>query len=161
MKNFAFLSLLIAVGLSTAFISKPKLLQEGTIVKVKVNENLDSRVSKVGDMVNLEVAEDVVIDNYTAIKKGSPVSGRVTEAVPAKWGGQKGKIDFEIDYVKTVTGRNVKLRSNSANDGKSRMAGVIAAAAIINPLLLVIKGKDITVPKEQVFSTYVDKDYEL
>jgi len=161
MKNLAFVSLLITGLITTAFVAKPRLLQEGTIVTLKVNENLDSRVSKVGDMISLEVTEDVMIDSYVAIKAGSTASGRITVAVPAKWAGQKGQLDFEIDYVKTVSGRNVKLRANSSTAGKSKMPGVIAAAAIINPLFLVIKGKDVTVAKGQVFSTYVDKDYEI
>ena len=161
MKNLAFVSLLIVGAFTSAFVVKPRILQEGTIVTLKVNENLDSRVSKVGDMISLEVTEDVMIDSYVAIKAGSTASGRITEAVPAKWAGQKGKLDFEIDYVKTVGGRNVKLRASSSNAGKSQMPGVIAAAAIINPLFLVIKGKDVTVAKGQVFSTYVDKDYQL
>lgn len=161
MKAISIFLLLSLVTITTSFDKQSRLLQEGTIVRIKVNENLDSRVSKVGDMVNLEVVEDVLIGKFVAIKKGSKATGRITEAVPAKWAGQKGKLDFEIDYVKAAGDRNVKVRSSNSNDGKSRMSGVIAAAAIINPLILVIKGKDVTIPKDQVFNTYVDKDYQL
>lgn len=161
MKVRALFFLLSLIIISSGFSTKARILQEGTIVRIKVNENLDSRVSKVGDMVNLEVVEDVMIGNFVAIKRGSKATGRITEAVPAKWAGQKGKLDFEIDYVKAVGDRNVKVRATNSSDGKSRMSGVIAAAAIINPLLLVIKGKDVTIPKDQIFNTYVDKDYNL
>jgi len=51
-------------------------------------------------MVNLEVVEDVMIGNFVAVKQGSRATGRITEAAPAKWAGQKGKLDFEIDTVK-------------------------------------------------------------
>jgi len=161
MKNLTVISLFILTFCATGFSQKKRLLQEGTIVKIKMNENLDSRVSKVGDMVSMEVSEDVVVDGVVVIKKGSSATGRITVAEPAKWAGQKGKLDFEIDYVKGIKDRNIKLRASSSNNGQSRMGGVIAAAAIINPLFLLMKGKDITIAKDQIFSSYVDKDYEM
>jgi hypothetical protein len=58
MKIKALIILICIVYAATGYSQKKRLLQEGTVVKIKVNENLDSRVSKVGDMIYLEEAED-------------------------------------------------------------------------------------------------------
>ena len=152
----------ILVGcFSSAMAQRTVTLDEGTLVQVVLNENLTSNVSQVGDLVNLSIAEDVVVNNKVVLKKGRAVTGRVTESTAAKWAGQKGKLDFTIDYAKSEFGKNINLQTNNEADGKSRMGGVIAAAAIINPLLVLIKGKEITVAKGRVFTTYVAKEYDL
>ena len=152
----------ILLGCCTPIVAQRTIiLDEGTVVPVVLNENLTSNVSQVGDMVNLSIAEDVIVDNKIVLKKGSSVTGRVTEASAAKWAGQKGRLDFTIDYAKSQFGKNINLQANNEAAGKSRMGGVIAAAAVINPLLVLIKGKEITVPKGKIFTTYVAKEYTL
>ena len=161
MKMKLFLMMLSVAFLSPIFGQRTITLDEGTVVQVVLDENLTSNVSQVGDLVNLSIAEDVIVDNKIVLKKGSLVTGRVTEASAAKWAGQKGKLDFTIDYAKSEFGKNINLAANNAAAGKSRMGGVIAAAAVINPLLVLIKGKEITVPKGKIFTTYVAKEYAL
>ncbi len=156
-----FLMMLSVAFLSPIFGQRTITLDEGTVVQVVLDENLTSNVSQVGDLVNLSIAEDVIVDNKIVLKKGSPVTGRVTEASGAKWAGQKGKLDFTIDYAKSEFGKNINLAANNVAAGKSRMGGVIAAAAVNNPLLVLIKGKEITVPKGKIFTTYVAKEYAL
>ncbi len=137
-------------------------LQEGTIVKIILMENLDSKVSKVGDIVNLEVEEDVIVDGKIIIKKGDKAVGKISKSNKAKWAGKKGELDFTIDYVNSFLGKNIRTGSNNDSDGKSRMGGVIAGAAVLGaPILLLIRGKNAIINKGTVFSVYVDKDYKF
>jgi hypothetical protein len=48
-----------------------------------------------------------------------------------------------------------------SRNNQSYAAGVIAIAAVVNPLAILIKGKNLTVEKGKIFSTYVAKDYEF
>lgn len=161
MKNlFLILSLLFCINLST--VAQTITLQEGTVVRVELLETLDSRLAKVGDLVNLRVDEDVEVDGTVIIKRGAEATGRVTISQASKMAGKKGMLDFTIDYTKTITGKNIRLNTTTnGGNGKSYTAGVIAAAAIINPLALLVKGKNVTVEKGRVFSAYVGQDYEL
>jgi hypothetical protein len=162
MKNFILiLGVLFCIHLSTQAQS-PIILQEGTVVQVQLLETLDSRLAKVGDLVNLRVNEDVEVDGVVVIKRGTEATGRVTISQASKMAGKKGMLDFTIDYTKTVTGKNIRLNTTTnGGDGKSYTTGVIAAAAIVNPLALLIKGKNVTVEKGKLFSAYVGQDYEL
>jgi len=136
-------------------------LQEGTVVRVELLETLDSRLVKVGDLVNLRVDEDVEVDGVVSIKRGTEVTGRVIVSQPSKTLGKKGTLDFTIDYTKSVTGRNIHLNTTAnGGDGKSYTGGAIAAV-IVSPLFLLAKGKNVTVEKGKVFSAYVGQDYEL
>jgi len=136
-------------------------LSEGTILRVRLLETLDSRISKNGDMVNLEASEDLVVNGFVVVKKGAKVTGMVTDASAAGIGGKKGSLNLSIDYVQAVSGKNIKLRYASSSSGKSRSVGVVAAAVVVNPLLILIKGKSVTIEKDKEFSVYVDKDYEF
>ncbi|MDP3442641.1 MAG: hypothetical protein Q8T08_07225, partial [Ignavibacteria bacterium] len=114
------------------------------------------------DLVNLRVDEDVEVDGTIVIKRGTEVTGRVTICQASKMIGKKGMLDFTIDYTKSVTGKNIRLNTTTNGGGeKSFTGGVIAAAAIVSPLFLLAKGKNVTVEKGRVFSAYVGQDYEL
>ena len=93
-------------------------LYEGTVVRVRLDETLDSRVSQVGETVNMEVAEDVEVNNTVVIRRGTKVVGLITVAKPANFAGQKGKLDFSVDYIQLSNGRNIKVRYTNSNDGK-------------------------------------------
>lgn len=161
MKNlFLILVTLFCINLST--VAQTITLQEGTVVRVELLETLDSRLAKVGDIVNLRVDDDVEVDGKIAVKRGTEVTGRVTISQASKMIGKKGMLDFTIDYTKSVTGKNIRLNTTTnGGGGKSMTGGVIVAAAIVSPLFLLAKGKNVTLEKGRVFSAYVGQDYEL
>ncbi len=160
MKNVILLlfALLASVNLKS---QNQILLQEGEIVQVMLDENLDSRVSRVGDQVNLEIAENVLADSIIVIQKGAPAFGTIVRIKEANFAGVEGQLEFSIDYTVAVNGQNIRLRSYQELDGKSRTDEVIVAAVLLHPLFLVFKGKDATVEKGSVFSAYIDKNYEI
>jgi hypothetical protein len=153
---------LFVILISAHLKSQTKVfLQEGTIVQVVLNENLDSKICKVGDPVSLEVFEDVVIDSMVVIAKGTHVDGTIVETKEANFAGIQGQLGFSIDYTMAVDGQRIKLRSYQQADGESRTEEVVIAAVILSPLFLVFKGKNVIIEKGTVYSVYVDKDYEF
>jgi len=80
---------------------------------------------------------------------------------PSGIGGKKGELNISIDYVSAVNGKNIRLKYSASSGGQSRSGGAVAGALLINPLFLLVKGKNITLEKDKEFSVYVDKDYEF
>lgn len=152
---------ILVVSIFSAKAQQVIKLYEGTVVRIRLNESLDSRISKIGDMVNLESAEDVMVDGTVVIKRGAPAKGVISVVSPAGLLGKKGQLDFTIDYVSAVNGENIRLRFMSSSAGKSRIGGAVAGALVLSPLFLLVKGKNITVEKDKEFTVYVDKDYEF
>lgn len=147
-----------------AFLSEvqgQKTIYEGTVIRVRLNETLDSRTADMGELVTLEVVDPIAIDGITVIEAGAKVTGKITESVKNKNLGRKGKLDFTIDFAKAVDGQNVPLTSSIKQGGKDAVVGVVAAAAIINPLALLIKGKAAIINKGTEFNCYVARSVDI
>lgn len=156
-----FTTTLILVLFSSLLVSAQKTIQEGTVVRVRLIETLDSRTANTGDMVTLEVADPLLVDGVMVIEPGAKVTGKIIDAVKNKSLGRKGKLDFTIDFVKAKDGQNIPLTSNVREGGKDAVVGVVAAAALINPLALFIKGKAATINKGTEFNCYVSRTVEV
>jgi hypothetical protein len=153
--------LLALTGFSFNEIKAQKTIYEGTVVRVRLNETLDSRTAEMGELLSLEVVDPISVDGITLIEAGAKVTGKVTESVKNKNLGRKGKLDFTIDFAKAVDGQNVPLSSNVKQGGKDAVVGVVAAAAIVNPLALLIKGKAAIINKGAEFNCYVSRSIDI
>lgn len=163
MKKFILFALpLLLIGfLFATEIKAQKTIYEGTVVRVRLNETLDSRTANVGDLVSLEVADPIMVEGVVVVEAGAKVTGKVLESVKNKSMGRKGKLDFSIDFAKAKDGQNVPLSSNVKQGGKDAVVGVVAAAAIVNPLALFIKGKAAVINKGTEFNCYVSRNITI
>lgn len=138
-------------------------LTEGTVVRVRLLETLDSGSRpEVGDLVTLEVADAVTVGGITLIRQGARATGTITESKKAKWGGRKGKLDFTIDYVEAVDGQNVRTRSSATRvQGKGNVGLMAAGAILVTPVAVLVRGKNAVIKKGTEFSIYVDQDRDI
>jgi PEGA domain-containing protein len=148
--------------------SLPFGLQDGTPVKLRVNRNLSSADSKTGDTIDFEVLEEIKIGEIVVIPRGGVALGTVTRGKPKGRMGKGGKLDINIDFVRTVTGEKVALRAVKEGKGKGStgvMTGAIVASSILffpaAPFFLFMKGKDIKIPKGTEITAYVSGDTAL
>lgn len=139
---------------------RPFILEDGEIVRLRFREDISSKTAQPDQPVYLQVAEDVFLDGRLIIQEGAPAKGVVREVQKSGMLGKKGKLDIQVRQVTLVTGEKIKLRAARENGG-SVSGGVIAAAAIVNPLFLLIKGKNVTYQAGAEFDAYVAEDYEL
>lgn len=153
--------LLILIVAFVFEVQGQKTIYEGTVVRVRLNETLDSRTAAMGELVSLEVVDPIQVDGTTLIEAGAKVTGKITESVKNKNLGRKGKLDFTIDFAKAIDGQNVPLSSNIKQGGKDAVVGVVAAAAIVNPLALFIKGKAAVINKGAEFNCYVSRSIDI
>lgn len=144
--------------------SKVKL-EEGTQVRLKLMEPLDSRKVREGTTVSFEVLDDIRVGEALVVAEGAPAWGTIIEAEGGRMLGRGGKLKIRIDYVKAVDNSKIPLRAQAESQGKGRgvTTGVaIGTAALLMPIaapfFLFIKGKHTEIPRGQHFPTFVDGD---
>lgn len=143
-------------------------LQDGTPLKLRINRNMSSADAKTGETVDFEVLEDVKLGEMIVILRGATALGTVTRGKAKARMGRGGKLDINIDSVRTVTGEKIALRAIKETKGKGStgaMTGAIVASSILffpaAPFFLFMKGKDIKIPKGTEITAYVNGDSAL
>jgi hypothetical protein len=128
------------------------VLRDSTPVTMKLVKTLSSSTAQVGDEVNFEVSQDVIVDGYVVIPKGAVALGVVNEAEPKKALGRGGKLGVLIRSVQLANDEQAVLRSGDEGKGSGSAAGMI---------IPVMHGKDITFPQGMDFVGYVNGDTRL
>lgn len=133
-------------------------LNSGTPVVLRLTEEISSKTKNTNDMVNLEVARDVVINGKTVIKAGTPAVGTVTWAEKEGIVGQAGKVSISVDSTKTVDNQKVILRGNVTQGGQEKTAISIVLAVVCCFLFLLMKGKTASLPVGTEVKAYTDME---
>ena len=143
-------------------------LEDGTPVRLRINRTVSSEDAQVGDTVDFEVLDDVKSHDVILISRGGIAWATVTEAQSKRRMGRAGKLNINIDNAKIVDGEKVPLRAVKEVKGGSHvgaMTGAIVATSIVffpaAPLFLLMKGKDITIPKGTEITAYINGDISL
>jgi plastocyanin len=143
-------------------------LDDGTPVRLRINRTISSEDAQAGDTVDFEVLEDVKSHEVILIPRGGIALATITEAQAKRRMGRAGKLNVNIDSVKLVDNEKIALRAVKEVKGGSHvgaMTGAIVATSIVffpaAPLFLLMKGKDITIPKGTEITAYVNGDVPL
>lgn len=135
-------------------------LADGTPLKLKFKRSISSKDANLGETVEFEVAEDVLVGNKVVIAKGAPAKGKVTKVRGAGMLGRKGKLEIAVEEVTLVTGERVSIRGNQQAGG-GHAGGIIAVAAVINPLALLFKGKQAVYEAGTEVPAFIDGNFAL
>jgi hypothetical protein len=146
--------MLIAVAfVSISFISNAKkvVLPEGTIVKMRLIENVDTRLAKTGDLIRFEVLEDVRVKKKVVIEKGSIAYGRLSETNHSKiLSNRSSSLSLTIEYVRAVDDNNVKL-DYAASQNQATRKGLFKS----------VVHREITITKGEEFEPFVSQDTKI
>ena len=146
------------------------ILPDGTLILLRFSRNVSSADAHVGDSIDFEVLEDVVVNGIVAIPKGSVAIGAVTEAQSKRRRGRAGNLEIVLDYVRLADASKVPIRGVKDAKGGSHVAGVTAGIIAtgvlffplpVAPLFLLKHGDDITVPKGAALAAYAEGDIQL
>ncbi|HVP42680.1 MAG TPA: hypothetical protein VMS96_04580 [Terriglobales bacterium] len=128
-------------GLLERLESKPVVVPEGTVLTVRLNQAVGSKISNSGDPFSATIAEPVQVGDKVVIPKGAEAAGTVTEAVPL--GRFKGgaKLALKLNSV-TINGKKYDVQTTGVAEsakGKGKrtaamVGGGAAAGAIIGAL---------------------------
>lgn len=116
-------------------------IYEGATVKARLKETIKGGSVKVGQKIEFELAEPIIVGDRVAVKQGAKISGSVTECRSSGILGRKGKLEFNIDYLYLDNGQIIKLTSNQKSNLKGSGLAVGAAAVLVAPAAIFIVGK--------------------
>lgn len=85
-------------------------LPTGTKIKLRMDNEINSKVSRVDDTFTAVVAEPVAVRDVVVLPIGAVVQGRVTKVKSASSGGKSGemKVQFEILRLKGDVRRDIE-----------------------------------------------------
>jgi hypothetical protein len=144
-------------------------IPRGTDIPARLANQLDSGQVHVGDMVTMDVLEDLKLQNEIVIPKGSLVVGHVTEAKGARKMGRGGKLDIEFETVTAGDGTKIPVSGERVEKGQGGYGGGSAVAAgaagLFFPpaaaLLLLKHGHASVIPVGTVLTVHVTADAQV
>jgi hypothetical protein len=134
------------------------ILQDGTPVRLRLNSDISSATARANETVDFEVTEPVVSQNYVAIPKGSIALGRVTKAEAKRRFGRAGSLEISIDSVRLPNGQTIPLRATREKGAGDMSGSRVAATIAASPVLVWVKGKDVSFKKGTETTAYVSGD---
>ncbi|MCU1236547.1 MAG: hypothetical protein JWP63_4514 [Candidatus Solibacter sp.] len=152
---------LVLTGLVLTAAAQVLTLQDGTPVRLRLSRAVSSATAHVGETVDFEVTEAVTNLNYVVIPKGATALGRVMKVEGKRRFGRAGALELSIDSVRLTDGRTIPLRA-TREKGEGDMSGARVAATIAaSPVLVWVKGKDVTFEKGTETTAYVSGDVRI
>ena len=141
------------------------ILKDGTPIKLRLVNKLDSRMSKDGDAIAFEIVNDVVLGGVTILHRGDPASGVVVQSVSSKRMGRAGRLNFAVKDIKLRDSSAIQVRAFNRESGDGHTAEMVGymltmpmAAA---PFFLLIRGEDTTFPRGTEINAFVNGDRRL
>ena len=128
------------------------VLRSGTVVHLKLVKGLSSAVAKLGDRVDLEVTEDVVVDGLSVVPKGAFAVGSVTDVEAKKRMGHGGRVGVSLNSVRLGNNESAPVRGYQEAKAGNSTAGTVM------PL---VSGKDVAFAPGTDFTAWVDGDVHL
>ncbi|HYZ16502.1 MAG TPA: hypothetical protein VE591_08880 [Candidatus Acidoferrum sp.] len=137
---------------------------DGTPVRVALTDEVASNTAHVGDRFQFRALDDVAVDGWVVIPRGSLGEGEVTQAEPAGSNGHPGKLKLQFDWIYGAD--NLKIRLSdvpNANHGDGQKgaasAATIASTVLLGPIGLFahnfVHGENATVTPDRAIPVYV------
>jgi len=136
------------------------MLKEGTEVKLKFRETLNSKTATEGDPVNLLLAEDLKVGDVTVAKEGAIATGTISHAKKSGMLGRAGELSMRLDYLRAGDSR-VRLRGSKGKEGEGKEGTTVALTVLFGPIGLIKHGKNVEIKEGTPLMAYVDEDVEL
>jgi hypothetical protein len=160
MKTNLVLATILTAGMAMAQVMIP----DGTKIRVRLETDLSSETSELGQTVDFAVTQEVRIGDAVVVANGARATGSIVQVEPKRRMGRSGKLDFSIDRVQLVDGAWLNVRyAPQKNHGKANGAttGVLTAGLAVvfwpaAPLGLLIKGHDATIIKGRTYEVFSD-----
>jgi len=127
-------------------------MRSNTVIHLKLAKPLSSAGAKLGDHVDLEVAEDLVVDGIVVVAKGAAAVGTVTDVETKKHLGHGGKLGVSLNSVRLASNDSAPIRGYQEAQGASSTAGAV---------LPMVSGKDVAFAAGTAFTAWVDGDVHL
>lgn len=138
------------------------ILRAGTPVKLAFRETITTKkkAAKVGQRVNMEVAEAVEVNGVMVVPAGTPAWAELTLVRNKGMWGKSGKLEGLVRYMR-VNGRQIRLSGSFDDKGVTGTAAVVGAVALLPVVGFFTTGTSAELPQGGIITGYVDEDVEL
>ncbi len=138
------------------------VLRAGAPVPVALSEALTTKgkALKVGQRVQLEVAQDVMLNGRVAIPARSPVEGVLTHVRNKGMWGKSGAIRLNINSV-NINGTSIRLKGEMDDRGETGTAGVVGAIVALPVAGFFVTGTSAEMPLNMPGRAFLDEDIAL
>lgn len=149
----------VPLSISVAPAAPQVVLPANTQIALSMNQEITTRGDtwSEGDTFNMTVVNDVMLNNYVVIPRGSRGVGRITWLTSRGAFGKSGKMDISIDYVE-VGGRRIPVTGTYRQEGEGNtlatVGGVIAAGIFAG----FITGKSARIPQGRELTAQTTAD---
>jgi hypothetical protein len=136
----------------------PKLvLPKGTMVRLMVTKEVNSRDNHPGDKFALRVDEAVLVQGITVIPIGAKGWGELLGAEKTSGIGKSGKINARLLYVE-ANGQHVDLDGERQSSGSGGTGNVVAGVIAFGPFGLFMKGSNASLKAGEILNGYTISD---
>lgn len=151
------LGLVALCGFSPGIHAQTTLkIPDGTIVQVKTTEKLSSATAQENQIVRIEAASDVKVNGVVVIPEGAKGTGHIVSVERRGGSGKSGALQFDVDYIQTGSGSNVRIKGSLGKNG-----GQSQATLMLGLVGHFKKGKNVSFPKGTIINAYVDGTQEV
>jgi len=143
-------------------ILQPKgemVLRAGTPVAVRTLVDLTTKGKKlrVGDRINIEVAETVTLAGHPVIPAGTPGMAELTRVRNKGMWGKSGAIEGRLLYIR-VGDRQIRMSGAFNDKGVTGTAGVVGAVLLLPVAGFLTTGTSAKIPLGSVINGFLDED---
>lgn len=136
----------------------PLVLPKGTLVRLMLTREINSRDNQAGQRFTLRVDEAVVIDGVTVVPVGGKAWAEVVSADRTGAAGKNGRLNARLLYLEADGGRQVPLEGERAAKGGSSTGAVVAGLLAFGLPGLLMKGNNATLRAGEIFNGYTVSD---
>jgi hypothetical protein len=111
-------------------------LPKGTKIQVKMDNEINSKVSSVDDTFTTVISEPVVVDETVVIPIGTIVEGRVLKVTPAAVGGKNGKLEIKFETLKFSGGEKRDIEAILVNELEAKSSQTTKTLTILGGIAL-------------------------
>lgn len=138
--------------------AQPKLvLPKGTMVRLMVTKEVNSRDNRPGDRFVLRVDEAVQVHGVTVIPVGAQGWGELVAAGATGGVGKSGKINAHLLYVE-ANGQRIEVTGERQSAGSGGTGNVVAGVIAFGPFGLFMKGGNASLKAGEILNGYTVAD---
>ncbi|MDQ3516355.1 MAG: hypothetical protein M3403_06225 [Gemmatimonadota bacterium] len=136
-------------------------LPAGTELHLATAQVLSSATAAVGDVIALQVIENVEVASAVAIAAGTAARGIVRDRLPAGRMGRSGSLAISVESTTAVDGQIIPLRGTTEAAADSKTRQTVLASVLINPAFLLARGSNVEYLPGVVIPAYTTETHSV
>ncbi|MFA7585041.1 MAG: hypothetical protein WCY11_02435 [Novosphingobium sp.] len=133
---------------------------QNTAVHLTVNDEVSSKTVKEGDTFALSVSQDVVINDYIVIPKGTKAVAEITWRTGKGAFGKSAKMEFAFKHLE-LGGRRIPIEGKHRQEGAGNTGATIGTAVAVGVFSAFVTGKSAVLQEGREFTAHTVDDFHV